>query len=253
MEPVKAVDEMEEAFKEVIEPGKDTIKSEETQEVVASEETQEKVVSEEKQETEQIKTWKDFGLGNLEGKSTEQIAQEISYRNKLYGDQSNEIGTMKRKMQEYETKITDFEKLAGREPETKVADQMTEGQLADFYRDLEKDPRKAINDLIKSSMTEDIKAAVLADIKEQGIGSSDEKLSEAVNDIKWRNFTEKNTDWEDYRGMMEVLTKEEHFGGDRPPDDIYELAKLSKTNVQLYRATYQLMVKSNIYFHDCKS
>ena len=234
---------MDEAFKDVIEPSKDVVATEETQGTTAAvtDETTQVATEETTQGKVVEKSWKDFGLDNLEGKSTEQIAQEISYRNKLYGDQSNEIGTMKRKLQEAETKVADFEKLAGREPEKKIVDQMTEGQLADFYRDMESDPRKAISNLIKGSLTDEIKAAVLESVKEQGTPGSDEKLSEAVNSIEWRNFTERNPDWQDYYGMMNVLTGEEHFGGNRPFDEVYQLAKLSKTNEPLYRATYQFM------------
>ena len=230
---------------DVIEPDKDII--------VSEEETEEAPVEEPVAETVAEKAWKELGIEGWDGKSREQIAEEVKWQRQVKGRHDAEVGEIRRKLQEAESKLSSHAQIAGLTKVEATVDQMTEGQLADFYRDMEVNPKKAISNLIKSQMTEEIKAAVLESIKEQKIGSPDEMVGEISNKIEWRNFTEKHDDWEDYYGMMDVLTKEEHLGTGRPYGEVYELAKLSKENEPLYRATYQLMAKSQMSFSDCKS
>jgi len=202
---------------------------------------------------EQAFKWGKFGLDRYDTMSPEQIAEDVRYRQRLYGDQANELGELRKRSAEAKAELEKFKQLATgseKKVEAKIAD-MTMGELQDFYAAMEKNPRAAIQGLLGDNFRQSLVEEITNQLNESIGPQMKDATSSAALEAEFRDFTTRHPDWREQYGAMEVLTQEEHLGQDRTYEDIYQLAKLAQTDESLYKATYQLMRKSNMSFTEC--
>jgi hypothetical protein len=182
------------------------------------------------------KSWSDYGLSeDFNGMSREQIAQKIKehqHRDKVYGRQADEVGTLRTEKTELENKLRAIIK----EPAVKqeIAD-MTDGEKADFFATLERNPRKAIQSLMGDNRRSD------DDLQKM----IDDRVNETLQGYHdWaggQNVVANNPEYARHTEYVEFLSKPEYLGPQRSKRDIYELAELLEQNKTLGDLTYNML------------
>lgn len=210
-------------------------------------------------ETEE-KTWKDLGLDEFEGKSTEEVAKivlqrrkESEFRDKLYGDQANELGKLRKFKTEQEAAK---EKPEEKKEKVNLIDQlpdMSEGEILDFNTIYEKNPAKAFlkygNNTIRQIIAEEFESR--QEDVERFVGKS---IDEHKDSLAYSNFLDNTPDAEQYLPAMQTLDKDEYLGEQkRSYKELYNLAKLGQDNDPLYKPVYRLILENNMTFTKAKT
>lgn len=184
-----------------------------------------------------------FGLDSRYDKmSPEQFAKEYQFRNQTFGRQSQELGELRRKTQEYEAKLSRFMEAADKPVEMKKASQgMDELTKENFYKLLERgEPDKAFDLMLKDKLTPRY------DEDESFQKAVDARVQEHLS--KYYNYTmeeglRQDPDYPKYSDYIELLSQEDHFGGQRNPKELLKFAKLVDENKPLADLTYHNMRK----------
>jgi len=196
--------------------------------------------------------WSEFGLDRYDKMDREKIAADINYRNKLYGDQSNEIGTIRQERDALKAKIEQMTAIStgkGSEVSDEI-EAMTPGQLTDFYEQFEKNPRKAIMSLLGDKVKggrsdEDLKKIIAENIREALFQYHGFSEQEGVK----RNRPE----YVEHEPYIEILSGEKYLGGIRSTNDILDFAILEKENATLAPIVYDKLKRyPNMSFADCR-
>ena len=185
--------------------------------------------------------WADYGLEQFDGLKRKDIAEQIKYTQQLYGRQSNEYGSMKKKLAEYEERLAKFQQIANPNASAGATTQqaadafpeMTKGQLEDFYQQFELNPAKAIHDLLKDKMgrrsDEDITKLV----------------NERINESLWRyhQYNESqqvasDPDYNKHQAYIDLLKEPENLGTTRSAKDLLEFSRLHEQNKALANLVY---------------
>jgi hypothetical protein len=186
------------------------------------------------------KSYKDYGAPELEGKTPEQVARYVrdqtdywAMRNRVFGEQANELGELRK-----------FKKEHG-EPKPKVEDpfsEMSEGQIADFNRQWEKNPSKAIVD---AGMGNYIKQQITLGVQEAwGSDAVKQTFAEQQNMLAFESFVSRTPDCEEYIPLMQTLDGPNYLGPQgRKYDELYAVAKLGNSDDPSYGGVYRLMKK----------
>ena len=188
----------------------------------------------------QEKSYKDYGAPELEGKTPEQVARYVrdqtdywAMRNRLFGEQANELGELRKFKKEHS------------EPKPKPEDpfsDMTEGQVADFNRQWEKNPSKAIVDAgmgnyIKQQIALGVQEVLGGDVVKQTFAEQQDKLA-------FESFASRTPDYEEYMPLMQTLDGPNYLGPQgRKYDELYAVAKLGNSDDPSYGGVYRLMKK----------
>lgn len=219
--------------------------------------------------TEEQSFWDKHGFGDMvKDKTDEQIAELFHSRNKKYGDQANELGTVRSQLKESAVKLAEYEKLAGKvkeetpsNPLESIAD-MTEGELRDFEMALEKNPRGAIANLVAPIFQTMIEQMIGNTVKKDVLPMFDNVNEAAANQIEEANFRKENPDWQQYSAMAQELVAPGRLetlwqNGQLSYGDVYDLAKLANetdsdpTKNPLYQMVYKYM-KKGLGFEEAK-
>ena len=192
--------------------------------------------------------WEGVGLENYKGRKFEDIANDIKYKQKLYGDQSNEIGKLRKEHEEASAKLQRYEEVAGKSPDVSEAiEDMSEGQLADFYKEFEKNPRKALRDMMGESRRSDddlqeiIDARVSATLEDYHTWSRNE------------NLKTNRPEYGEHEPYIELLQSPDHFGSNRSSDELLDFSILRGKDKSLADLVYSNMKRfKGVSFSDCK-
>ena len=184
------------------------------------------------------KTWKDFGLDRFDGKSIEEIATEIKWRNEIQGRQSNELGELR-------AKVEALKKPKEEKGKTDVLAQlpeMTRGEIVDFNEIWENDPRKAIAKYASPYIQQTVKDMLQEAFKGELGQTVQGALEQKSTDIELTTFLQTHEDGEAYIPSMQKLDATEYLGEQRRSlNELYELAKLGSKKDPLYTPIYQMM------------
>jgi len=192
------------------------------------------------EETAEVKkTWKDLGIDRFDGMSREQQANEINWRNRVAGQQANELGELRKKVAELEK--------SPEKPEEKapVRRGLTEAEIADYNKILEGgDPVGAFlkygGDDFKQIISEAIKSEFQGGLKDIIGGQVDSQ----ADSLAYSSFCQNHPDYETYEPLMQTLDGKEHLREQkRSYEELYELAKLGEDNDPLYEPTYSMLKK----------
>ncbi len=196
------------------------------------------------------KTWKDFGIEDFEGKSSEEIAaivrrerEDSSFRRRVYGEQADELGGLRTFKTETEAKA----KAAAEEKKPDLLEQMpdmTDGEVLDFNKIYEAHPVKAIlkyaRPVIEQLVQQQLQEAIKGGVK----NTISESIGDQRDSLEYASFLQRHEDAETYLSAMKVLDKPEYLGEQsRSYEELYGLAKLSSEKSPLYAPVFQLMAK----------
>lgn len=188
-------------------------------------------------------SWKDNGFEDFEGKSIKEIAAEVQkykYNASLYGRQANELGTARQQLQEAQTLIDKYKQVSDpdRKAEQKI-EQMSEGQLADFYREFESNPRAALLSLLDDKLggggmsDEDFQKRV------------DERVNEQLRDYHGystvENLRRNRPEYGEHEDYIQLISQAEHLGQSRNPEDLLDFSILHKANKTLANVVYGML------------
>ena len=206
--------------------------TEETKEEPESKEPEKEPETEESEKEPEFK-WSDYGQSRYDNMTPQQIANEVAWRNRKYGEQANELGKLRKEVEELRTK-----KEEKPEPPLK----MSEGQLIDFSRQWEEDP---VNALANNPVLEKLIEKKAAEIVEKQVsGKVSAVTQEQADALAFQNFCSRNPDYEIYVDSMKELDRPEYLGDQkRSYDDLLELTKLGHEDDSLYQAAYVMMKK----------
>lgn len=223
-------------------------------EVVDTELPEEKDEQTAPETSEKEKSWSDLSLPDLENLSRDEIAKRIlqertetAYRNKLYGEQANELGELRKKV----------EGLSKPEEKKDVLNQipdMTEGDVVDFNTEYTRSP---IRTLLKHSKPH-IDAIVQEKLSEMLGSKLNEQITGEMGKYKdamdYQKFFESHEDAEEVAPTMQIFDEEKHLGKQqRSYEDLYGISKLALAKDPLYSEVYKLMAKhSTVSFAEAK-
>ena len=191
-------------------------------------------------ETPAEPSWKDLGLDRYEGLTKEQIAREIKWINKQYGDHTHEVGELRKKIAELESKTET--KVVEEKPEPRRG--LTAAEVEDYNTLYEKDPVGAFIKYGESDIQRIIDKRVeekLQTILPDKLGKITDEQADAM---EFENFNSRHDDAEEYISSMKILDDPKYLGTQkRKYDELYELVKLSETDDTQYQQVYALMKK----------
>ena len=184
--------------------------------------------------------WSRYGLDEYKGKPVEEAIAELAqkireaeYRNKLYGQQANELGRLRKELEELKAK---------KEPEKSLEEllEYDEDTLDAYRREMEINPVGAFVKYIAPALKQEISKQVKQSISE-GIR---EPLSQASEQLEMQQLLATNPDAAELMPAMQVLDSPENLGTQRRSYfELYKLAKLGTAKDPLYPEVYKLMYK----------
>ncbi|MFA5163822.1 MAG: hypothetical protein WC441_04895 [Patescibacteria group bacterium] len=193
--------------------------------------------------------WSKYGLSNLSGKSPEEIANFLKYQNRIYGKQQNEIGEMRKKLAEFESK-SQMTSPQSTEVKAQMAD-MDELELAYFAEAFNKNPRSALNKLLKDSILPELMPEIFKQVKEK----YDPVIKETSESLAVKNefvsFTREHPDYRQYEDVMKELMTDAYLGDKFEFNEVYKLAVMADKEQSLFNETCKLM-KRGLLFDEAK-
>jgi len=181
----------------------------------------------------------------------DQFAKEIQFRNQTFGKQTQELGELRRKTQEYEQKLAKFMEAADKPIEmAKASKGLDEFAKEKFYKLLEQGrPDEALEIVLADKLKpkfdgEDFQKAVDARVQEH---------LNKYNTYASEESIKRDPDYPAYSDYMDVLKQPEHFGGNRRPEELLAFSKLVSENKPMADITYDYMKRyPNMNFDDAK-
>ncbi len=194
-------------------------------------------------ETGEKTDWEALGFPEFSGKSEVEIAAvlnqkktETGYRDVLYGQQANEVGTLRKQVEELEGQLK-------KSPAPEKVDSLSEKDVADFQEMLAIDPMGALDKYYGPTMEKMVQGK-LEDAMTSTDGPISRKLAEQLDVIERQQLYARHPDVDDYVSEMTALDEPKALGNQhRPYEEMYQLGKLWKGKDPMWEATYQLMAK----------
>jgi hypothetical protein len=191
-------------------------------------------------------SWGRHGLERYEGMTKEQIARDIRYHNQQFGQATNEVGRLRKRVAELE---------AVQQPPKEKRDifdkppAMTEGEIVDYMRLSQDDPRAAVLKYAGPQIREFIKETIQSHLKEGFQGELGQYVEGVSQHMAMKNFFIEHPDARAYGPTMALLDKEENLGvQDRTPHELFQIAKLAEDQDPLYPQIYAYMKQNNMSF-----
>ncbi len=223
----------------------ETVKVEEEIPAKTTEEipTEEKVEDLQPSETGEKTDWEALGFPEFSGKSEAEIAAvlnqkkvETGYRDVLYGQQANEVGTLRKQVEELEGQLK-------KSPAPEKVEGMSEEDVGNFQAMLDVDPMGALEKYYGPTVEKMVQSK-LEDAMTSTDGPVSRKLAEQLDVIERQQLYTRHTDADEYITEMTILDEPKALGEQhRPYEEVYLLAKLWKGKDPMWEATYQLMAK----------
>jgi len=240
IEPTEVEEEVKVEQEEVPAVADEDTKTEEepVEETPAEPEKEEPVVEEPEVVSE--KSWKELGLDRFDGMTKEQIAKEIKWINRKYGEHTQEVGELRKELSDFKLKLE-----PKKEPEKEQPRKgLTAHEIEDFNEIYQNDPVGAV---LKYG-GDDIQRLIDRKLDEKLATRIPETLGkmtkEQADQLNYEKFVTSHDDYEEYVGAMQTLDASENLGTQsRPYDELYDLSKLAMTDDARYQGVYGLMKK----------
>jgi hypothetical protein len=192
------------------------------------------------EQPEVVEDWESLGYPEFKGKSPKEIAavlkqksKETEYRDRLYGQQANEVGALRKEVEELKKRPVAEEK-----PEVTG---LSEAEADDFQDLFRTDPAAAI-DKYYGPQVEKIVESKMAEAVASG--PINQKMIEQLDAIEMKQLRATHADFDEHSSEMTALDAKEALGPQRrPAEELYQLAKLWKSNDPLWQATYGMMAR----------
>ncbi len=184
--------------------------------------------------------WESLGYPEFKGKTPKEISAvltqrktETEYRNTLYGQQANEVGALRKEVEELKNKSV-VEK-----PEKKG---LSDAELEDFQDLLRTDPAAALNKYYSPQ----VEAMVKSKMEESmASGPINQKLIEQHDAMEIQHLRSIHPDFVEFSSEMTALDDQKALGQQRrPAEELYQLAKLWKSKDPAWLETYNIMKDS---------
>lgn len=211
---------------------------EQADEPAAEPEKEESAVEESEPVSE--KSWKELGLDRLDGMTKEQIANEIKWINRKYGEHTQEVGKLRKELSDFKVKLE-----PKKEPEKEQPRKgLTAQEIEDFNTIYQTDPVGAVlkygGDDIQRLIDQKLEEKLAAKLPE----TLGKMTKEQVDQFSYEKFVTSHDDYEEYVGAMQTLDAPENLGPQsRPYNELYDLSKLAMTDDSRYQSVYGLMKK----------
>ena len=210
---------------------------------VEIEQKDEKAKDEQPKEATGEDVWSALGHSEFSGKTEKEIAailkqkqEEVDYHNLLYGQQSNELGTLRKKVEE-------LGRQAAETPGPEDKPDLSGKDLEEFHDLLVSDPMGAFRKYYGPEI-DSLVQKKLEDAMTSTDGPVSQKLAEQMDAIGLNQLLVHHSDVKEHLSEMNALDAPESLGKQkRPHEDIYQLAKLWKSKDANWEPTYQLMAK----------
>jgi len=184
------------------------------------------------------------GAENWVGRSPKEIADYYNRREYLYGQQSNELGQLRKQVEEYE-KLK--EQVTGKKEEKpKSYDDYDKARFANKFND---NPQAMLDEYFGSHA--DSIAEKVYKLMDDKIGNSVEtKAQDVASRQEFSQFAKAHPDFNDIldakqgtttRDMMSRLMQDDYLGGNVPFEEAYKLAKMTKEESSLFGVTCMFM------------
>lgn len=185
--------------------------------------------------------WAEFGLPQFAGRSPQEIANFLRFREKQYGDQANELGELRKLRQEYEQLKQQITGTQNQSQSAKPED--FDYKLQAFADKFNENPWEATQKFIVPEIREQLKKDLFEEFKKDFEPTFKQQAESIQIQQEWDSFTAENPDYQQYVGTMSELMKDEYLGERHPYKDIYNLSKLYSTNQPVATEVYNLMFK----------
>ncbi len=194
--------------------------------------------------------WTKAGMPEFSGKSPDDIAKilkqryaEDEHRRQVLGRQAQELGEIRKRMDEFEQARTAPEQAQKKDV---TITPLSEQELDDFNELWAQHPGAALQKYASNVFKEIVQQALSEQLAGNGaIGQHIRRNTEAVQqEIAWNNLCAKAPDAPQYIPKMRVLDDPQNLGQQaRSTDELYALAKLHDEDKPLYEAVYVLCKK----------
>jgi hypothetical protein len=184
--------------------------------------------------------WETLGFPEFKDKSLKEIAavlvqknKETDHRNYLYGQQANEVGALRKEVEE-------LKKQTVPKPEP-VKEGLEEAEIENFQQMMIDDPMAALNKYYGPQVEKLVEARMNEAVTS---GPISKKLIEQMDAIEVKQLRASHPDIDEFASQMTALDAKEALGPQRRPgEELYQLAKLWKSNDPAWEATYGLMAR----------
>ncbi len=187
-----------------------------------------------------VEDWESLGYPEFKDKTPKEIAAvlkqkntETDYRDQLYGQQANEVGALRKEVEELKKKP-----VAVEEPEKTG---LSETEIDDFQDMLRTDPAAAIGKYYGPQVEKIVESKVAEAVAS---GPISQKLTEQMDAMEMKQLRASHSDFDEYSSEMTAIDDQKSLGPQRRPcEEIYQLAKLWKNKDPLWQPTYDIMAR----------
>lgn len=224
---------------------KDTAKVDETPKGEVEKVVSETEVTDEKAEVAEVteKSWTELGLPQYETLTKEQIAERVRTTNKLYGEATNEVGTLRKQVMSV---VKDEVKPAdSKETKKNILEAMPNldaGDTLKFNEMYATNPVKAIMTFGGESIIKDM---VKAELDNRVPKDIDAVVNERLGAVEFNSWLKQHDLTKDHPKIewMKVVDKEYLAGQNRSYDELFELSNMWEAKEEGVEQVYGLMKK----------
>ena len=205
-----------------------------------NEKEEDKEVDGNKEEKEDKVDWKALGLDVFEGKTQDEVAEQIKSDRKQLGHTTNMIGDLRRKISQLETKPAEEKPVEKPRDVLESIEDLNDADTAKFNSLYEKNPVNAFmtygGDTIKQMIADEVKKSV------PDVAGS---LKQTKEDIEYNVFLASNKDITDEDvDQMKIFNDSQYLDEQgRSYEDLYGLSKLWKQKDIRAEKIYMLVKK----------
>lgn len=197
------------------------------------------------------KNWSDYGLDErYNDMPREQFAKEIMHQRQTYGNQSNELGKLRRQMEEKELQLKKFMEAADKPVQPTKSNEWDELKRQNFYSLLEKgQPEKALEMALEGKFDKNYEE------DKDLISLMDKRMQDHLSQYYAYTAEESvksDPDYNKFSSYIDTLKSEEHFGNQRSPKELLQFSKLAAENQSLANLVYSNMKEFNLPFDQAK-
>jgi len=177
-----------------------------------------------------------FGPGRF--KDLKQVAEYLSFRDRKYGEQSGEIGRLRKLQEEYDALKS---QITGQQPAKESAAEITDAELAIFADEFNRNPYAAMDKHYLPKITDRLTDTLFGRIKEKFGPVLDKQAQSLADKQEFSAFVKEHPDYQKHSNVMRELMTDAYLGDGVPFDEAYKLAKLSQEESSLFGDTCKLM------------
>lgn len=182
------------------------------------------------------------------GRTLQDLINYTNQRDYLYGQQSNELGELRRAKAELDA----LRMQVSGQRTTETRPKFSEAETIAFSQKLQDNPLEAILEYAGPKLLNELKNQLMPELHRSIEPTLRTHAQDVASQQEFNAFLRSHgEDYSDHRDMMFRLMQNDYLGDNAPYEEVYQLAKMAKSEKTLFPVTCSLMQRG-VSFKEAK-